>query len=75
MKNTGQIKPWHIVVFVLAIVLVAWQVFSYQREKQRLHGEYRLPPGVGNSPQTQPLLGKMGERIQREQQMQQPGRR
>lgn len=73
MKNTGQLKPWHIILFVIAVVLVAWQVFSYQREKQRLHGEYRLPPGVSDNPQMQPLIGKMGERIQQEL-MQRQGR-
>ncbi|GIV20635.1 MAG: hypothetical protein KatS3mg023_2386 [Armatimonadota bacterium] len=66
MKNSGQIKPWHIVLFVLAIVLVLWQALGYYREKQqRLHGEYRMPPpGASLTPQMQPRAGTPGQPAQ-----------
>lgn len=65
MKNSSQIKPWHIVLFAVAVVLVLWQVFGYYREKQRLHGEYRLPPpGANLTPQMQPRGAAPGQPMQ-----------
>jgi hypothetical protein len=65
MKNSNQIKPWHIVLFVVAIVLVVWQVFGYYyREKQQLHGEYRMPPpGTNLPPQMQPRAPSPGSNM------------
>jgi len=37
MKN-NQLKPWHIILFTVAILLVMWQVFGVVREKRRQGG-------------------------------------
>jgi len=34
MKN-NQLKPWHIILFTVAILLVIWQVFGVVREKHK----------------------------------------
>jgi len=34
MKDS-QLKPWHIILFTVAILLVLWQLFGVVREKRR----------------------------------------
>lgn len=42
MRNTGsQMKPWHIILFTIAIVVVMWQAFSYVQQKRKTQTVFR----------------------------------
>lgn len=67
MKNGNQIKPWHIILFTIAIILVMWQAFSYYREtKIRSRGTYVAGPGPNITPYTPPQFQNIRERMERE---------
>lgn len=68
MKNTGsQVKPWHIILFTLALLLVIWQAFSYVQQKRQtqttLRQEGQQAPTINQytPPQFQRIRQRMEE--------------
>ncbi len=64
----SQIKPWHIILFTLAIILVMWQAFAYvkQRQQQQTHwqGEQVATPNL--SPYAPPQIRQIREQMERD---------
>ncbi|MEJ5253506.1 MAG: hypothetical protein HPY54_12065 [Chthonomonadetes bacterium] len=65
--QSNQIKPWHIILFTVAILLVLWQAFGYVREKRRQSSAtYQAGPGPNITPYTPPHAQRILERMERE---------
>lgn len=65
---TSEIKPWHIILFTIAILLVMWQLFGYIKEKRRMSQvTYDHGPGASAiNPNTPPQLRSVLETMERE---------
>jgi hypothetical protein len=48
-KSGAAIKPWQIIVIVVALVLVLWRVGAYVGEQRRM-SDYRYDPGKPGVP-------------------------
>lgn len=66
--NSSQIKPWHIILFTIAILFVMWQVFGQVKQRRMTQTQWQgerytrpeLPPGAP------PQLQQIRETMERE---------
>lgn len=67
LQKNSQVKPWHIILFALAIIVVMWQAFSYYREqKRRSQGTYIAGPGPNITPYTSQRFRDIRQRMEQE---------
>lgn len=65
--QSNQIKPWHIILFAVAIILVMWQVFGYVKEQRRQSSAtYQAGQGPNITPYTPPQFQNIRQRMEQE---------
>ncbi len=66
--SQSQIKPWHIIVFTLAVILVMWQAFAYMKQRQAQKTEWRGEriTAPTTTPYTPPQFQRIRERMEQE---------
>ncbi|MGC8784755.1 MAG: hypothetical protein ACP5RN_10290 [Armatimonadota bacterium] len=63
----NQIKPWHIILFTVAIVLVLWQAFGYVQERRKQsQATYQAGSGPNITPYTPPQFQNIRQRMEQE---------